>query len=197
MLESGSYPNFLCPNCRAVADLEADVDEVEDDDWDDDVSDIVTGAKEIADKKANGEQTNQSTPRTGLQPTTSAGVDAAISDDELNAAMEGVSLSRGATPAPFSMSAEKVTTNGELQAEAAAEAPSSATSAPLPIGSPSSSVPVPMTPGIRQQAALMTPDTVSGSENPMTPRNDAGPFVFDGSAGRLRTGEPEARNDAQ
>lgn len=27
-------------------------------------------------------------------------------------------------------------------------------------------------------------DTVSGVEGPLTPRNDAGPFVFDGSAGR-------------
>jgi len=29
------------------------------------------------------------------------------------------------------------------------------------------------------------PDGVAGSDGPMTPRNDAGPFVFDGSAGRI------------
>jgi hypothetical protein len=28
-------------------------------------------------------------------------------------------------------------------------------------------------------------DAVPGSEGPMTPRNDAGPFIFDGGAGRL------------
>lgn len=30
------------------------------------------------------------------------------------------------------------------------------------------------------------PDVISGQDGPLTPRNDAGPFVFDGSAGRAR-----------
>ncbi|KAK3045010.1 hypothetical protein LTS18_014790, partial [Coniosporium uncinatum] len=35
ILNGSTYPNFLCPNCRAVADLEADVDD-QVDEWDDD-----------------------------------------------------------------------------------------------------------------------------------------------------------------
>lgn len=39
----------------------------------------------------------------------------------------------------------------------------------------------------------MTPDTMhalNSSDGPMTPRNDAGPFVFDGSGGRILAGTP-------
>lgn len=40
------------------------------------------------------------------------------------------------------------------------------------------------------------PDVVPSSEGPMTPRNDAGPFIFDGSAGRLADiAPPEPERD--
>jgi E3 ubiquitin-protein ligase DMA1/2 len=35
-----------------------------------------------------------------------------------------------------------------------------------------------------QRTSAQTPDPLIGTEGPLTPRNDAGPFVFDGSAGR-------------
>jgi hypothetical protein len=38
----------------------------------------------------------------------------------------------------------------------------------------------------------MTNDGLHGPEGPMTPRNDAGPFIFDGSAGRAAALGPAA-----
>ena len=76
-------------------------------------------------------------------------------------------------------------------------AASNATSAPVDIiprkavGTPSARLGQPESTVERQSTRTPSPnglgsslDIMTGHEGPMTPRNDAGPFIFDGSAGR-------------
>src|SRR4051794_13024936 len=63
ILNGPSYPHFLCPNCRAVADLEADVDEPFEE-WDDAGSDIANALEESRREAAAGE--GAPTPRASL-----------------------------------------------------------------------------------------------------------------------------------
>ena len=54
-------------------------------------------------------------------------------------------------------------------------------SEPLPIRSPASGA---GRPSMARDSRSPSPPKLDGTEGPITPRNDAGPWVFDGSAGR-------------
>ncbi|CAI6310858.1 unnamed protein product [Periconia digitata] len=189
ILNGSTWPNFLCPNCRAVADLEADVEDMgEFETWDDD-------APASGDAKSNDPDTQdrQVTPKSSTHlalPDISNGQQSSqpgISDIE--AAIANIQL----TPAPTTASATNITT-------ASAAVPST----PQPLQSRNASSPA-VTSSVTQPVSInilsaneaglsplyhntsngLSPDH-GGAECPMTPRNDAGPFVLDGSgsAGR-------------
>ncbi|RCI10966.1 hypothetical protein L249_5297 [Ophiocordyceps polyrhachis-furcata BCC 54312] len=127
LLMSPQYPIFVCPNCRAGADLEADVDEPTED-W-----------QQLDDE--NEDRAKQSTP-SAPDP-----VDITVQDAD----------------------AMDVTVN--------VDAPSPP-SDPLPINSPASGAG--RVSHLRQNSS---PPAAINGEGPITPRNNAGPWVFDGSAG--------------
>jgi hypothetical protein len=73
----------------------------------------------------------------------------------------------------------------QLSLNDAADAPSSSSlSTPRPIPSRPGTARSQSSPDATQYA--LTPGNAPGAEGPMTPRNDAGPFVLDGGAGQQR-----------
>lgn len=189
LLHGPNYPNFLCPNCRFVTDLEADVEQPEEEDsWEaageEDLLRAVEGsgdngssegeesARPLAVTNGSADEDDDSPPRIGSIQRFSSDID----DD----------LTRLLGQTHLSSSREGSTTPLPPHSE-----PSVPGSRPIPIGNRShNSADDPVgarstTPTSHTQFALSAGASNPLVDGPMTPRNDAGPFVFDGSAGRL------------
>lgn len=177
-MNGSNYPNFLCPNCRAVADLEAEVEEAESE-WDEDLEEAIEASKNETQQNGHG---NESTDADG--------------DSEM----------MDAHPPGPSTIAEPVT-NGHTRVEkestpsqhhdtpALRQGPSPST-IPASVISTSATTPPRAIPGRNESPSTrieLAPGQVV-ADGPMTPRNDAGPFVLDGGAGRSSTGRD--RGDA-
>lgn len=179
ILNGPTWPNFLCPNCRAVADLEADVEELDDfGEWEE------IPAAEGADGQETGPD-RALTPRPSAAPLVTApeaptiagplenglpDLAAAFSSYNLADGLIGQSAANPSTPERFITPAQ-----------------SSSVTQPVTIqsrGSQSNSGLAPSFP------------TGQGQECPMTPRNDMGPFVLDGSAGRSSVSNNREGNTA-
>ena len=158
---SPQYPIFVCPNCRAGADLEADVDEPTED-WDnldnddDDNMDVDMNVDKKEPEKISEEE------------------DAHVHASEV----------QNLAPSPDT-DAMDVTIGFSASDSPSSEGPDGAlphaTSEPLPITNPVSGA---GRVGHLRENRSPSPSS-SGAEGPITPRNNAGPWVFDGSAGRL------------
>ncbi|RGP75814.1 hypothetical protein FLONG3_5571 [Fusarium longipes] len=151
-LSSIAYPIFICPNCRAGADLEADVDEL---------------AEEWQQMKIEAEAEASTPAQVDTEPETDA-------EPAPPAAGSGTSTpERSNTVDSDHMD---VTVNITPETPQRNEA-NHAISEPLPIRAVS---------GVRRSSQLgdsRTPSPPGGNEGPITPRNNVGPWVFDGSAG--------------
>jgi E3 ubiquitin-protein ligase DMA1/2 len=185
------WPQFICPNCRAVADLEADVDDpFPDAEWEEvDVDDAAEeqGASAQATNTASALQipsieksssTNgaaSSHVHADLQENT--GEDTTGSESELNQPMKNLNIASHDNLAtgppeshssigPVNIRSGRPTNRQEFSSDARAN---------LDVESSTRSD---RTPSPNGRFPLGT-----GDNGPMTPRNDAGPFVFDGSAG--------------
>ncbi|PQE16839.1 hypothetical protein CJF30_00003530 [Rutstroemia sp. NJR-2017a BBW] len=193
------WPHFICPNCRSVADLEAELDDP-DGEW-----------EEYLASDAELEAEAQPEPPTKVTPANTTDVsseDLAVSahqqdsinataarnppqsDEELDvsdasstsaqvhedmaflAVTDSPPLSASATPIPRVNNSTVPPLDIIPRKPVPSSASGSSSRAEQGRGSPSPN-------GLRP--ALTDPLT---GEGPMTPRNDAGPFVFDGSAGR-------------
>ncbi|KAI0166213.1 hypothetical protein GGR57DRAFT_16656 [Xylariaceae sp. FL1272] len=128
MLHGPSWPLFMCPNCRATADLDAEVDEPTED-WQ-------QLPEDVPEEKAEDE------------------VDGVDGDELLE--MAGLEL--------------RETSQSEDRADATIQLNGHAASSPVLI------------PAGNQRR---TPSPDDSREGPITPRNDAGPWVFDGNPGRV------------
>ncbi|KGQ07648.1 E3 ubiquitin-protein ligase DMA2 [Beauveria bassiana D1-5] len=131
LLMSPSYPVFICPNCRAGADLEADVEEPSEE-W------------EMFDEPEKDQKLD------AIAETSSAPAEPQVSDPD----RMDITISESAdTPEASNHIAHAI-------------------SSPLPIRNAS---------GARRGTP---PPPGPGAEGPITPRNDIGPWVLDGRAGR-------------
>jgi hypothetical protein len=204
ILNGHTWPNFLCPNCRAVADLEADVEEQEDE-WEEDSLEAAIEASKLDDashtqagaaandqdvlddeEEPDGVRTPRAmepipSPRQGAEIEAVAGPSIgeeyngcpSADDDDLTTISH---LDLHSPEIPESEALERSETPPELANNASV----SALAAPRPI---------PGRAGSSYELHLGT----TGVEGPMTPRNDAGPFVLDGGAGRSSTGSTTRR----
>ncbi|ORY69663.1 uncharacterized protein BCR38DRAFT_89773 [Pseudomassariella vexata] len=168
LLVGPSWPIFTCPNCRAAADLDADVEEPSEE-W----QQLDSGAEDVVEEpiatEASPPSNAASTPdsthdassaeRDSFVSVTSGPSDAAdrtVLLDSPAVEQQRHTSSRYTTSNPVSIpSPARPPNNGTLSANRGTRTPS-------PNGQP----------------------LVVGHEGPMTPRNDAGPWVFDGDAGR-------------
>jgi len=191
LIHGPSYPNFLCPNCRFVADLEADVEPPEELDEEIDLADLAKGADESSvehqpPSSSEEDETRQRSEQRddtrqvaiAIERSPSTSRSANITDEELACLLSGTSLEPS-----------RPTSSGALSPRDALGG--STATRPVPISQsqhqrnasleqlgPRSATPMSST-----QYALAT--TVIG-DGPMTPRNDAGPFILDGGAGIQR-----------
>lgn len=196
ILNGPTYPNFLCPNCRAVTDLEADVDDpVDFEEWEEEP------ASEDGEVKTNGESSREDrhvTPKASTNGLDSLGGDewnpnSHISFGDLEAAISNISLSPSA-----SVGTPAASINPSTPQRSPAPFASSSVTQPVAINVIAANESVGLTP--LQNRSSNSSDGLSPNgapEGPMTPRNDAGPFVLDGSGStgraavqRFRDAEP-------
>ncbi|KAI1367791.1 SMAD/FHA domain-containing protein [Xylaria arbuscula] len=147
MLHGPSWPIFICPNCRATADLDAEVDEPSEE-WQQLPEEILEEkAVEVSPPKNNA-QTSESQARG--DPSTRTADQAESGDVTIHLA----STTTPQTPAGASRHA-----------------------ATDPVSIPSTS---------RRRTPSPTQNGLPNiQEGPITPRNDAGPWVFDGNPARV------------
>lgn len=157
---SPQYPIFICPNCRAGADLEADVDELAEE-W--------QQMKKEEEAEAEAESGNEALARVETKAVPGAP----------NLAQEALTPER-ATPDEVEVDPMDVTVNITPESPQRGILPH-AISEPLPIRSPASGAGRQV---LRDSRTPTPPGLTNGAEGPITPRNNAGPWVFDGSAGR-------------
>ncbi len=165
ILNGATWPNFLCPNCRAVADLEADVEDPgEFEDWEDEPH----ANGDLAANAENPSEDRHITPRASTVPLNGTTAGPANTDlTDLQQAITNISIH---------------------------DPPLNPQTPYRPLEPMTASVTQPVTiergpDGFNGMSPLylaahdgLAPDRVH--DGPMTPRNDAGPFVLDGSAGR-------------
>lgn len=206
LVHGPGYPNFLCPNCRFVANLEADVEPLEEEEVEGDGEVEGTGGLDSIDAvlrdgggSGDGEERNpfedddeaaqelQHTPRASRNVGDDTDLD---SEDHLTGLLSRTSLH-----------ASSSNTDNDDDDEHPPAAPSSASSQPVPIAQASSAQRsrTPSSDLLGARSATPTSDAqfalaagMSMGDGPMTPRNDAGPFVLDGSGGSERGGPIDA-----
>lgn len=152
----------MCPNCRAATDLDADVEEPEWQQLDGAVEDVHEESEEP-----------------------SASPDAIMEDTNIDIP-EIESPARAESSGP-SDEAGDVTMRFDRQSP-----PRNLASPPLPIPSASPSH-LPPTSGAAGRRRTPSPNSASlavVAEGPLTPRNDAGPWVFDGNPARVSQDVP-------
>lgn len=181
ILNGATWPNFLCPNCRAVADLEADIEDPgEFEEWDDDVA-------QEAQAQANGEKPQADrhiTPRSSTIPLN--GNSAAdqppngMTFDDLEAAISSINLADSLNGIANQPIANPSTPQRYIPPVA-----SSSITQPVNINITGVDERSGLSPLYPASANAISPNGVP--EGPLTPRNDAGPFVLDGSGGRTGT----------
>lgn len=167
-----NYPNFLCPNCRAVADLEADVEQPEEV-YEESIAeglleDTPDASEDLSDHRNGRQASREDSPsRTGN-----------ISDDEdMSRLLEATSLQVPDGGTDETLHSRQTPT----QPMAIRSRPSNDRAVPSEILTARSA-----TPTTNAQFALAAGMMSMNEGLPMTPRNDAGPFVFDGAgAGSL------------
>ncbi|KAF2027481.1 FHA domain-containing protein [Setomelanomma holmii] len=172
ILNGPTWPNFLCPNCRAVADLEEEVEDPADYDWEEEV-DEANG--DSTDKVDAGDGDRHVTPRGSTVPM-NAQAQVNSQHDE-----GGVSLST-IQQGLSNMNIADQTAPEPQTPERRAEPPASSVTQPVTINVSGANEFNGLSPLYPNAVHGLTPDRVH--DGPMTPRNDAGPFVLDGSAGR-------------
>ena len=187
MLTGKAYPQFTCPNCRAVTDLEAEVDQLEEE-WEE--------GEWVLDEKV-------STPSNAADPpipATTAGLPSQHTRHLARPEVDDIEL-----PDAPSLNIYDDTDVSATPAHVrlASSSGGNTTTQLNGIDIPNAAISISNHPAASLER-VRTPDTgdVGGGEGPLTPRNDAGPFVFDGSAGRasgrrLASGSSSAPGDVE
>jgi E3 ubiquitin-protein ligase DMA1/2 len=182
MLEgkNSTYPHFQCPNCRAWTDLSAEVDVAEEDmeEWMDNVGEG-EDSSHAPENTASGPGSNVRSEEDTAQIGTAMGKDNEMPD----AGHETVTIDEAVRD---SNNHPPVSASGLLARRQAAQPASGEIAYVNGIEMPNSLAPYTTNTTEVDRSGAVTPDAgeVLTREGPLTPRNNAGPFVFDGSAGR-------------
>lgn len=172
ILNGPTWPNFLCPNCRAVADLEEDVDDLgEFEDWGEEAEPVNGDSTAQAENEVGDRHV---TPRASIAPVNGNGPDGGVGLSDLQQAISNISITdslNGIANQPIPQTPERHLTPV-----------TSSVTQPVTINVSGSNEFSGLSPLYPAHHDGLTPDRVH--DGPMTPRNDAGPFVLDGSAGR-------------
>lgn len=180
MLEgaNSTYPQFQCPNCRAYTDLSAEVDLAEEDlnEWleaaadDDEGSAVEDNEGEMINGTSNHDDTVQ------------------MIDDNAQQSDDAIVIDASPAPAIIHRTPPRDVVNPGLLARRRGSNPASpqiasVSAIDMPGRRDNGTLGSSLQPEPTRTASPNTEDITAG-EGPLTPRNNAGPFVFDGSAGR-------------
>lgn len=200
IINGAHYPHFICPNCRTVADLEAELDDlVAPEDWEEvEAPEVDAPAPAATPAQATTSHiSNQMRARdTSTNETGDTAIENELSEPEL---LSVPARNTGSGPQVGTIVEEDQNHSDSTDSET--HPISNATVAPVdivvrrPSAAPSRNGHEDSTLERHSSVRTPSPNRLGSSlgdpsplvEGPMTPRNDAGPFVFDGSAGR---GEP-------
>lgn len=172
-----NWPSFQCPNCRAYADLEADVDQ-----------------PEVGEEEEFEELDDETKESSSVQQSVVNGEAPPNADEEdLTEMMHSVSVretSGSPLHAPGSSSISASGSGSDVEADAGPSATSTSTPVPIvattraPVNNtlPESIMARSATPTSHAQFALAA--GVLDNGGPTTPMNDSGPFIFDGANNR-------------
>ena len=178
-----SWPQFLCPNCRAVTDLDAEVDDPLER-WDDE--------EDVADPNMeNATQSVEALQITGNTTVPEYGGHQTTGDNSDIISMHNSMLAPDSAHCTPSVTATPDVVNRVLASASLLERRNAASNE-QGVRLPSGSYLRPVTPTqslVEDNNAntdhSRTPSSeMLSNDGPMTPTNNAGPFVFDGSAGR-------------
>ncbi|KAL0931210.1 fha domain containing protein [Colletotrichum truncatum] len=168
LLNSPQYPIFVCPNCRMAADLEADIEDPAEE-W------------EQMDEDEEPEHKEEVKDKAAAAPTEAPSVPAPISAETSRPQLPEIGTEPDAMD--FTVALDRARTMAEMPPPQTVAPNTTTEPVPIPaVGSSQAAVQ-------RSGRDTRTPSPignhlVNGTEGPITPRNDAGPWVFDGSAGR-------------
>jgi hypothetical protein len=178
MLEgaNSTYPQFQCPNCRAYTDLSAEVDlaEEEMDEWLEDAPDDDEGSavEENLEGMVNGTNNHDDTVQ--------------MAEDNANES-DGAVVVEAPPANNQTMQPREVASPGLLARRRGSNPASPEIASVNPIDMPgrrdNGTIGSNLQHELTRTVSSTTEDIIAG-EGPLTPRNNAGPFVFDGSAGR-------------
>lgn len=184
MLMGSNYPQFTCPNCRAVTDLEAELDVEEAEEWgqvvDEPAKAVGNSARNVAPSISSLGNEHDTVHVGGAAQA----YDEASDLDLANIQFEGNADQAAAAPqAPTnSLQSRRQTIRAgaslAIGPVSGSEMPRSSNTSPFAQA-------LSYVTGGTLRAATPTSADIIGGEGPLTPRNNAGPFVFDGSAGRV------------
>ncbi|KAF1815346.1 hypothetical protein P152DRAFT_455062 [Eremomyces bilateralis CBS 781.70] len=197
ILISSTHPHFLCPNCRAVADLDADVDEADNVDWEDDDIDaaIEESKKEAEQQKGDDLPQREASPQLAVsvgqeirETPTDAGdtTRVHVAPDTIVPVAAARSLAIDQNPSADANGLSSMLANVSLSPGPAVmnDDRSHTLLAPIPI--PTSTVASrALSLGLdgTEESEGGPPNLGAGDahpECPMTPRNDVGPFLVEG-----------------
>ncbi|KAA6408693.1 MAG: SMAD FHA domain-containing [Lasallia pustulata] len=211
LIDHKTWPQFLCPNCRAVSDLEADVDDPPaGDEWRQADEDEASDPNDVQVSGVNGEDPmeadsneendhdasdNGHDKMLATMTTRNLSVGPPISSEQVTAPTPSPALPPSSAPAPTTNLLTRrigsrptlprpgeVTDAASLDIDArkslSSEKSNATTSQPPPGEAPTAEA------SSTLRATATRPLESLGADGLTTPRNDAGPFVFDGSAGR-------------
>ncbi|KAM0700309.1 hypothetical protein Q7P35_012030 [Cladosporium inversicolor] len=210
LIHGPNWPNFLCPNCRFVADLEADVEPLEEEE-EEEFEEIPTPFAETAEESADVDQSGETGVSSDDAVDSSNGGGGNTTDDSTNAQIPSRDRPRDTLFMPLQVDNLDRTANitdeelAGLAGTVTLEPPtpieqtepnplagaSSSVSSPVPISMSASKIRAPPPPDLMSARSATptstTPFALAASvleEGPLTPRNNAGPYVLDGDAGR-------------
>jgi E3 ubiquitin-protein ligase DMA1/2 len=182
MLEgkNSTYPHFQCPNCRAWTDLSAEVDVAEED-----LEEWMDNAGELEDPGRTSDNAASAPSAIVRSEEDTAQIGTAISTDSNmpDADQEAGSIDEGAGE---STSNQQTSLSALLARRQAAQLASGEIASVNGIELPNQLALSTTNTTEVDRLSAATPDAgeVLSGEGPLTPRNNAGPFVFDGSGGR-------------
>lgn len=209
------YPIFLCPNCRAVADLDREIEEDEGLGGQEIWGSVPDDCGSRAEVQSQATTTNATAGTVGPgEPTTALATVTAAADNLTAAGAPRLDnlIVAGGVPAPVPEAAEPPPEQAVPPRDPGTPTPARPTveaSNAQAAGANAQAPAAPSTPpnhtsswGRRRRADMILANardgsegsgedsgTSSGGENgaegPMTPMNDAGPFILDGNDGRL------------
>lgn len=188
ILNGPTWPHFLCPNCRAVSDLDVDIEETVQE-WEDELqSGTAQSIREADEDDLSGHHTADS-PGSNMQLS----IHLTNGDSVHGSDGHGVPEDTGAEAGRFRTSEDRPGMSRQATETAPRERRSSQGSISQALDAVrDASNSDPPRQVIRTSDEVMRcpidiphqPAGMLGPEGPLTPRNDIGPFVLDGSGGR-------------